>query len=78
MLFSNIKKQLIDKIQETNDDNLLEEVYRILETGTLNIEQIVLSHSQKKRIDQGIDDIENGKYLSEDDANREIKEWLKK
>ncbi len=73
-----LKKQLIEKIGTTNDNNLLEEVYRILETGTLNSEKFVLSKGQKKKIDHGIEDIENGRYLNNTEANREIDEWLKK
>ena len=78
MLTQELKKQLIDKIQSTDDNSILEDVYRILEVGTLDIEMVVLSNSQKKNIDQGLEDIEKGRYLTDDEADKEIKEWLKK
>jgi hypothetical protein len=78
MLTQELKKQLIDKIQSTDDNSILEDVYRILEVGTLDIEMVVLSNNQKKNIDQGLEDIEKGRYLTDDEADKEIKEWLKK
>lgn len=78
MLTQELKKQLIDKIQSTDDNNILEDVYRILEVGTLDIETVILSNSQKENIDKGLDDIENGRYLTDEEADKEINEWLKK
>lgn len=78
MLSKEMKKQLIDKIQSTDDDNLLEEVYRILEVSTQEVDMIMLTDDQKTRIDKGIRDIEEGRFLTNDEANREIDEWLKK
>ena len=78
MLTKEMKKQLIDKIQSTEDANILEEVYRILEVSTQEVDMIVLSDDQKTKIDRGIKDIEEGRYLTHDEANREINEWLKK
>jgi len=65
---------LIDKINSTTDENILEEVYRILEIGTTEVEMIVLSDEQKLSIDKGIRDFEEGNYLSNEDANRQIEE----
>ena len=38
---------------------------------------IILSDDQKAQIDKGMRDIEEGRYLTNNDANREITEWLK-
>lgn len=73
-----MKKQLIDKIQSTEDDKILEEVYRILQVSTQEVDMIVLSDTQKTQIDKGIRDIEEGRYLTHEEANTEIEEWLKK
>lgn len=78
MLTKEMKQELIDKIKSTKDENILEEVYRILEVGTKEVDMIVLSSEQKEAIDEGIKDIEEGNYLSNEEANREIDEWLKK
>ncbi len=44
----------------------------------METEKNVLSNKQKEKIETGIRDMENGNYLSHEDANREIEAWLKK
>ena len=78
MLTKEMKKQLIDKIQSTEDANILEEVYRILEVSTQEVDMVILTDEQKAKIDQGISDIEEGRYLTHDEAKKEIVQWLKK
>ena len=73
-----MKQELIDKIKSIKDENILEEVYRILEIGSKEVDMIVLTNEQKQSIDEGLKDIEEGRYLSNKDANKEIEEWLKK
>lgn len=73
-----MKKQLIDKIQLTDDDNILEEVYRILDVSTQEVDMFILSDDQTASIDEGLRDYEEGRFLTNDEANREIEEWLKK
>jgi predicted transcriptional regulator len=73
-----MKKELIEKIQSTNDEVLLEEVYRLLEINNEEIDTIILSDYQKAKIDAGIKDMQIGNFLSNEDANKEIEEWLKK
>ncbi len=73
-----MKKQLIDKILSTDDHTILAEVYRILEVSTQEIDMIMLTNDQKSEIDKGIRDIEEGRYLTNEAANTEIIEWLKK
>ncbi len=78
MFTKEMKQELINKIKSTTDENILEEVYRILEVGTREADRIVLSSEQKESIDKGIKDMEEGNYLSNEEANEEIEEWLKK
>lgn len=73
-----MKKELIEKIQSTNDEGLLEEVYRLLEINNEEIDTIILSDYQKAKIDAGINDMQAGNFLNNEDANKEIEEWLKK
>ena len=78
MASQEMKNKLIDKIQSTEDANILEEVYRILEVSTQEVDKIILSDDQKAQIDKGMLEIEEGRFLTNDEANREIEEWLKK
>jgi hypothetical protein len=77
MTTSEIKSKLIDKIKTTEDQDLLQEIYRLIETETEDLEPLILSSEQKKKIVQGEKDIKEGKYLSDKQANDEIDEWLK-
>jgi len=73
-----IKQIIVDKIQEVEDDNLLEEVYRILEIGQLEQKMFSLSEVQMKEIDFRLDEMDNGIFLTNEEAEKELDEWLKK
>lgn len=71
-----LRKRLIDKIQKTENINLLEEAYRLLELETEDIEVYKLSEEQKKALHEGRRQIKGGQFLTDDQANKEIDEWL--
>lgn len=71
-----LKKRLIDKIQSTDDENLLEEVYRLLELETEDIEVYKLSDEQSKKVIEAKQQIKTGQFLTNDQADKEIDEWL--
>jgi predicted transcriptional regulator len=78
MMTIELRKKLIDKIQETKDDRILEEAYRLLELETDDIEVYKLNDDQKNAIGEARQQIKNGEFLTEEKANKEIDEWLKK
>ena len=73
-----LRKRLIDKIQKTKDERILEEAYRLLELETEDIEIYKLNDDQKKAISEARQQIKNGQFLTEEQANKEIDEWLNK
>jgi hypothetical protein len=73
-----MKKELISRIEAMEDEGVLEEVYRILGINTGSVDTVVLSGYQQSAIDAGLKDIENGNTLTDDEANRDIEQWLKK
>ena len=73
-----LRKRLIEKIQKTQDDRILEEAFRLLELETTeDIEIYKLNDDQKKAISEARQQIKNGQFLTEEQANKEIDEWLK-
>jgi len=62
-----LKKQWIEKIESTNDDMLLEEIYRILDIGE-DLELYTLSPQQKSALDEGLLDIKNDKVICHEEA----------
>lgn len=73
-----LKKLLIDRIQKTENEELLEEAFRLLELETEDIEIYKLNDNQNKVIDEAKQQIKNGQYLTDEEANKEIEEWLSK
>jgi hypothetical protein len=73
-----LRKRLIDKIQKTDDENLLEEAYRLLELETESIETYKLNDEQRNAVDQARQQINKGEFLTDKHANQEIDEWLSK
>lgn len=73
-----LKQQLIDKIQLTTDKVKLEEIYRLLEIDFDEQEVYMLSAEQKSAVGEAQKQIENGEFLSDEQANKEVEEWLKR
>jgi predicted transcriptional regulator len=73
-----LRKLLIEKIQLTDDDKLLEEASRLLELEIEESAVYVLNDKQKDAIVEGRKQIINGEYLTDEESNNEIDEWLRK
>lgn len=73
-----LKQKLISKIEQTEDNTLLEEMLRLLNIETTDLNLIELSEKQKEAIDEAREQIKNGQYLTDEQANQEVDEWLKK
>ena len=78
MSTTEIKNRLIDKIKSTKNQDLLEEIYRLLELEYDDLEVLELSEEQKKAIIKGQSDIKKGKTLTNKQADSEIDQWLSK
>lgn len=73
-----LRKLLIEKIQITDDDKLLEEASRLLEVDIDESDVYILNDKQKEAIEEGRKQIINGEYLTDEESNKEIDEWLNK
>jgi len=73
-----LRKLLIEKIQLTDDDKLLEEASRLLEVAIEESDVYILNDKQKEAIAEGRKQIINGEYLTDEESNKEIDEWLSK
>ena len=78
MSSAELKKRLIDKIQETDNENLLEEAFRLLQLESEDIEVYKLSDEQKSAVNEAREQIKRGEFLTDDEANKDIDEWLNK
>mgnify|MGYP000243175094 CR=1 FL=1 len=73
-----LRKLLIEKIHLTNDDKLLEEASRLLEVEIEESEVYILNDRQKQAIDEARKQVIKGAYLTDEESNKEIDEWLSK
>lgn len=73
-----LRKRLIEKIEFTEDDNLLEEASRLLEVSLDDKSIYILNDKQHQAIDEARKQIVEGSFLSNEESNKEIDEWLRK
>ncbi len=73
-----LRRRLIDKIQKTENEDLLAEAYRLLELETEDIEMYKLNDDQRKAISEARQQINSGQFLTDEQSNKEIDEWLSK
>lgn len=73
-----IEKAAIDKIQNKENKSPFEEPYRLLQPEMEDIEIHKLNADQKNSINQGRQQIKDGQFLRDTQANKEIDEWLNK
>ena len=74
---TNLKERLINKIKETNDPVILEEVSNLFELQEPDtIYQV--NDEQKKAIEEAKNQIKDNQTLSDEQADKDIDEWLNK
>ena len=76
MTMTEIKNELIEKIKNIQDPEVIEELQRLLD---MNVEPPVykLTDDQKKEIDQARGEIRRNEGISSEEMDKEIDEWLK-
>lgn len=73
------KEKIIETIQKIDNESILENLLEMIEFE-LNLvgDTVKLNDEQKSAIDEGLKDLEEGKYFSNDDAQKIFDEWMKK
>ena len=73
-----LKERLIEKIKKTDNENILEEAYRLLDIEAADMGVYHFSEEERKEIVASKNQINNGKFLTNEAANKEIDQWLSK
>jgi hypothetical protein len=76
MTVKELKKRLIGKINQIENNELLEEMYRLIENEETDISIYELSDEQLKAVEEGQLQYRNGQFLTEEKADKDINEWL--
>ena len=77
MADDNLKEKLINKIKETDDPSILEEVSNLFELQEPDAVYQV-NDKQKNAIEEAKGQIKNKETLTDKQANKDIDEWLNK
>jgi len=67
-----MKNQVIGKINQLTDNELLMDVYKLLDDSLMDSDIYRLSDNHKVAIDTAISQINNGDFLNSEQANKEI------
>ncbi|MEO8887027.1 MAG: hypothetical protein ABI367_13260 [Mucilaginibacter sp.] len=73
-----LKEKLIEKIRNTDNIELLDHLSDVIEFESNIGEVHVMSPGEIEAVNDGLEQIKNGQWISHEEVNREIDEWLKK
>jgi predicted transcriptional regulator len=73
-----LKEKLIKEIQSIEDENILNEVYRLLEIESAELDVYKLDEEQVSAVNEAREQISNGQFLTHEQAKKKIEEWLNK
>lgn len=76
MTIQELRHKVIDKVNKLDDDSLLNDLIRLIDDNENDDEKYELSDNHKKAINRAVDQIENGDYLTNEQSNKQINEWL--
>jgi len=72
-----LKNLVIDQISQIDDEIFLNAVKTILDNNIVSGSVMMLTPDQKQKIKTGINQLDNGKTISNEDLEKEENEWLK-
>ena len=73
---SDLKLDLINRIAQLKEARIVEEIQRLLDFE-LDQNDYILDETQRERVAEGKEEYKNKAYLTEDQANHDIEEWLR-
>ncbi len=74
MSVNDLKKILVGKIAETNDEELLKVVYRLLDNAQ---EVYQLTPEQLSAVEEAQAQYKRGEFITDEELQKELSKWLK-
>lgn len=78
MSATELKLQIINKIKTIEDELILEEIFKLVDIEAQMDSVYRLTDDERKAINVGLKDLQEGRVHSSEEANNIIKEWLNK
>ena len=73
MNIQNLKEELINSINNIQDIEYLKGLNQLVKDKD---EVYILSEEQEAAINEGLKDIEEGRYVTDEELNKEVNKWL--
>lgn len=73
-----LKRDIVNRLKEVDDDIILDEIYRILKLGVSTKEVFIFNEEQLTLLDARDKEIDYGNFLTDEDADKDFEEWLQK
>jgi predicted transcriptional regulator len=79
MSTAELKEKLIAQINSPDNDELLSEISTMLYIESKSVNGVYqMSEAEREAVEDGLNQIKNGQWISNEEANRQIEEWLRK
>ena len=79
MSTAELKEKLIAQINDTDNYQLLTEISTMLYIESKSVNGVYqMSEAEREAVEDGLNQIRNGQWISDEEANRQIEEWLRK
>lgn len=73
-----LKSKIISHVQQSEDENLLTEIYNLI-LAEVDLNKVyVLTEYEKSMVEEGLNDVREGRTYTSEKANEILREWLKK
>ena len=72
------REKVLHKIQNTKDDNLLQEVLKMIDIQAELDEVTELSLEEENAIEEGLSDVREGRMYEDKDVKEFFQQWLQK
>ena len=74
-----LREMLLEKISAIEDDELLHETAHLMDFKQKMTNGVYIrSPGESEAVNEGLEQLKNGQWVSHEEANREIDEWLEK
>ena len=78
MTTQELKHKIIEKVNQLQDEDLLNDLIRIIDDTADDDKIYRLSEKHKKAVTDAVKEIEKGNYLTGEQSNMQANEWLNK
>ena len=78
MSATELKLQIINKVTAITDELILEEIFKLVSIESEMDSIYRLTDTERKAVESGLTDIQEGRMYTSEQADKMIKEWLKK